>query len=213
MKNQKLTLVLIVMISAIALSFASQNKPAYYLDLQSEFISASQDKVTASTLIALMKKGEDKWNKYRKTHPGDNFGELLKEADLSGMDFSNFNLTMINLKEANLSGANFTNANMAGVNMKEANVEGAIFKNDNLANANMKELTLKGCNLNRANLSEANLKEVTATDCNFSETNLKGTILSEATIKNCNFKRAIANSITSFPSGFNVSIAGIKVID
>ena len=211
MKKHKLAITIFIMLSIVCLSFAIQNESAFYPELKQEIDIESQDEVTAKTLIAIMKKGKDEWNNYRKVNTDNNFGDLLKESDLSGMDLSKYNLSMINLEEANLAGANFSNSNMSGVNIKEANVDGAVFKNANLSNANMKELAIKGCNLHQANLSGANLKEITAEDCDFSESNLSGTILSEATIKDCNFKGAISDSITSFPSGFDLKLEGIII--
>ena len=212
-KSQKFVLAIFVLLSTVTISSTLQKEAPFYPELSLEIDSESEDQAKTKALIAIIKKGKDEWNNYRKAHADDNFGDLLKESDLSGMDFNKYNLSMINLKEANLKGANFSNANMSGINLEEANVEGAIFKNANLSNANMKELRILRCNLQEANLSGANLKEVTAEDSDFSESNLSGTIMSEATIKNCNFKGAISNSITSFPAGFDLKLEGIEIKD
>lgn len=170
---------------------------------------SGDDDSMAQTLKLLMQKGAKAWNKYRDEHPGENFGEALKESDLSNFDLSNFDLSNINLKEAALVNTNFSNANMFGVNIKEAIVVGAIFENAILSNSDMKELSLEGNNFKNAVIREANLKEISLVNCDLSGVDLSGSNLSEAVIENCKFKGAVANHQTLFPEGFDWAKNGI----
>ena len=173
--------------------------------------SPEDDEDSAEAIRTLMKTGAKEWNKYRKNHPEENFDDALKESNLAGFDFSNFNLSHMNLKEANLTSCNFTNADMTGVDIKEATLDGSILENAILREANMKELSLRGINLKGAILENANLKEITMINCDLSHSDLGGTVMNEAEIENCNFKGATANLATLFPPGFDWAAQGIKL--
>src|SRR4051794_4295204 len=86
----------------------------------------------------LMDGGVDKWNAWRKDHPGvvPNLRDaVLMKADLAGGDGVGANLF-----RADLTGANLYGANLQGVNLREADLTHAevgltIFGNTNLSGA------------------------------------------------------------------------------
>ena len=73
-------------------------------------------------------------------------------ADLTGANFSNTDLTNIDLNWTLLNGANFTGANLANGSFKYANLTGTIFYGANLSGANL-DSVLVGTNFRFADLS------------------------------------------------------------
>jgi len=95
--------------------------------------------------LALIQQGVEAWNawysKHRKVIP-----------DLAQANFSNLNLSGINLKRAILKQANFSNANLTKAQLNNANLEKASLLGANLSNANF-----KGANLDFSILFKASL--------------------------------------------------------
>ncbi len=117
-----------------------------------------------------------------------NFSDAnLSGLDLSGIDvsyanFSNANLEGVNFSGATCNGSNFSNANLVRANLNEVVGFSACFKNANLNkailteadfyNADFTGANLHAAHLERANLAEATLESVAARNAQFSDANL-----------------------------------------
>ena len=83
--------------------------------------------------------------------------EITHNAQLSGVDLSNQNLTKGRLGGADLSGANLSNTRLVLAHLHEANLSGANLSFANLRGADLIGANLKGADLTGARLREANL--------------------------------------------------------
>jgi uncharacterized protein YjbI with pentapeptide repeats len=123
--------------------------------------------------VAILKKGVDAWNAWRRENPG--IRPDLSKADFSGRDLRNANLggarlIGTDLDNADLSGACLIDTDLDTANLSHAVLVGAEcssetdFSGARLVYANFSGLTLNGvrfinANLNRADLSGAHLIE------------------------------------------------------
>jgi Pentapeptide repeats (8 copies) len=98
--------------------------------------------------IAMLRKGVDAWNEWRKANP--DIRPHLPEADLSSADLSGAHLTSANLSSANLSGADLSGAHLTSAHLSGANLSGA-----DLGSAYLHWANLSGADLSRANLTGA----------------------------------------------------------
>ena len=114
--------------------------------------------------VAIIQKGVEKWNEWRKKHHD-------VTPDLSRYDFSGSSLGEANLSAADLSEANLAKANLNASDLSEANLAKA--------------------NLNAADLSEANLTKANLSYSNQSNANLTGANFSGAELKNTDFKKSM----------------------
>ncbi|MCL1492777.1 MAG: pentapeptide repeat-containing protein [Pseudanabaena sp. Salubria-1] len=118
----------------------------------------------------------------------------LVKADLSGAKLSGVNLGGANLSGANLSGADLSRANLSGADLSGAYLGGA---------------DLFGTNLSRANLIRADLSGAYLYEANLIRAYLSGANLSGADLSLADLSRAIADSKTIFPEGFDAVGAGV----
>ena len=148
--------------------------------------------------LAILKKGVDKWNKWRKENP-DKISDLseanLSKAHLVGANLSRANLLAANLSGANLSGANLLAANLSGADLVRADLGSAKLSGANLSVANLSGAILGGANLSVANLSGANLSGTILFFANLHSTKLLKTKFSNSLfwstlIMNCDLSEA-----------------------
>jgi hypothetical protein len=141
--------------------------------------------------LAILKRGVDEWNRWRKTHPMER--PNLSEADLSGanlsrvdvspssntisVDLSGANLARANLTRANLCGARLSAAYLDEANLKDANLTGANLSESKLSLANLSGATLVSSVLIGADLSGANLTLSDLREADFAGAHLRYTIL------------------------------------
>jgi hypothetical protein len=121
---------------------------------------------------------------------------ILIEADLSGADLREANLSRAylggaDLREAILSGADLSGANLSEAILSRADLSGAylngaILSGANLSGADLREAILSGAYLNGAILSGANL----------SGADLREAILSGTDLNGANLSHTIVNSFT-----------------
>jgi uncharacterized protein YjbI with pentapeptide repeats len=133
--------------------------------------------------IAMLKKGVDTWNAWRRENP--DIRPDLREADLGGANLSKANLSgavlyeavlyEADLHKANLAEADLFKAKLTGTRLSEANLTGA-----NLAGANMTDAWVDRANLARANLTGADLSFANLNGADLTEANLTGAILKGA---------------------------------
>ena len=150
---------------------------------------------------------------------------IMSNADLSGADFTNAELSGANLPGANLSGADFTNADLRGANLKGANLSKAIFTKADLSAANGSSSSLSSTNT-CASLEGCFPKFVGATDLSNTDligadlsnaTNLNAAVLSRATYntkarpEQDNKGKPVYIEPTQWPQGFNPAYKGVKL--
>ncbi len=124
----------------------------------------------------------------------------LKKANLSGASFVGANLSEAKLCEANLSGAELVMADLSGADLSKVDfsgadlsgvvLQGATLWEANLSGAKLSEVDLSGVELTGANLSGVNLREINLSRANLIQANLKGTILTRTNFKGANLTKA-----------------------
>ncbi|MEG4035261.1 pentapeptide repeat-containing protein [Microcoleus sp. S36b_A4] len=126
----------------------------------------------------------------------NNFVELAKiagldiatdfaDADLSGVDLrdadlSRANLSGADLTYADLSGANLTHADLSRADLSGANLIFAKLSGANLSGVNLGRAKLSGADLSRADLRGAKLRDADLRRANLRATDLRGTKLKGA---------------------------------
>ena len=128
--------------------------------------------------FAMLIKGVDAWNRWRKEHP--NIRPDLSEFDLSGAILSRANLSGTNLSGTDLSRAKFRSANLSRANLSRAKINGADFTGAKFSEAKH----------NEASLSEAILSGLDLSSIDFSGAKLNGAILRGASLRNAILKGA-----------------------
>jgi hypothetical protein len=107
---------------------------------------------------------------------------------------------------ANLSGANLNRANLPGADLSDANLPGA-----DLSRANLSDAYLSYANLSYANLSDADLSGANLSGANLSGANLSGAYLSGANLSGAYLSGADANSLATWPTGFDPVARGVTI--
>ena len=102
------------------------------------------------------------------------------DADLSGADLRDADLSSADLSSADLSDANLSGADLRGADLSDANLSGA-----DLSSANLSDANLSGADLSSANLSSADLY-----GANLYGANLRGADLSSADLSSANLRYA-----------------------
>lgn len=120
--------------------------------------------------------------------------QWLKEIGKGAlMDFSNCDLSYLDMLDTSLLYANFTRADLTCTNLAMANMRGAIMRDANLEKTNMiytnfSDAQLKGANFSRASLIMAN----------FSRADLTDVILTNASLFDCIGNNKEIKSISIF---------------
>jgi serine/threonine protein kinase, bacterial len=131
---------------------------------------------------------------------------LLKSYAKGQRNFTDVELSGLNLPKAVLPKSVWDNADISGSNLQNANLAGGKFAKTNFA-----ETTLRGADLSQsqfanANLQAADLRGANLSGCQFSGTNLKGANLCGANLKGAKLpddqlSMAKTNFLTIFPNG------------
>jgi hypothetical protein len=127
--------------------------------------------------LAILKKGVEAWNVWRKTPPRavpDLWGANLREFDLGGADLSlanlrTANLRMANLRMASLRGANISEADLRTASLSRVNLSGA-----DLSGSSLMEAYIGGANLSTTNLDRSDLTGARVGGTTFANVNLAG---------------------------------------
>lgn len=126
-------------------------------------------------------RGARSWNAWRRAHPEIQIE--LKNAALSGMDLTKYNLMKADLTKATIHFANLTGAALIEAQLNYALLYGATLREANLTKARFVKTRLWGVDFHRADLSEAQLNEAQLNEAN----------LTSATLTNTSFRRAKLN--------------------
>ena len=121
-------------------------------------------------------------------------------------DFSEENLSSLNLEEGKFSKYIFRYAQLQQVSFHKANVSQANFYGANLTNANFSKANLAQTYFSKSNLQNADFRGANLVSADFTNANLNGVNLSGANLKNAKInqeqlKRAKVNWSTVFPDG------------
>ncbi|MCA9735769.1 pentapeptide repeat-containing protein, partial [candidate division KSB1 bacterium] len=141
----------------------------------------------------------------------------LSEADLTGLNFSDCNLSGLKLVRANLMGANLNNVNLMEAVLTEANLRDADLKGAVISEANLGKADLRRAKLNNATLSEvilcnANLSDSILNEAYLSGADLEGICLSNADLKGANLEGTnLSNADLKSANLNNTSLAGANL--
>ncbi|MCA8251799.1 pentapeptide repeat-containing protein [Burkholderia sp. AU31624] len=102
-------------------------------------------------------------------------GTYLRDANLSGAD-----LRDADLSDAYLRGAYLRGANLSGADLSDADLSDAYLSDADLRGANLSDAYLRGANLSGANLSDADLSDADLSDAYLRGAYLRGANLSGA---------------------------------
>ena len=120
--------------------------------------------------LEILKEGVDVWNRWRGSNP--DIRPNFSDEDLSGLNLAEIDFSKTNLLRANLSDSNLKDGHLAFSDLREANLVRA-----NLAGSNM-----LGTLLMDSNLTEANLNGAIIIEANFHIANLNKTNFSKAVL-------------------------------
>jgi hypothetical protein len=128
-------------------------------------------------------------------------GANLEQADLTGADLHEANLSGVNLRGADLSGAQLYRTDLSGADLRGADLTRANLFGANLRGADLREADLTGSRVHWANLSSADLREADLTEANLYRIILSGADLSGAAVTNELLDRAGNLQGTILPDG------------
>jgi uncharacterized protein YjbI with pentapeptide repeats len=174
--------------------------------------------------LEILRQGVPAWNRWRQTsvdvlRAADLEGVDLTETDLTGANFIRANLNGANLQRAKLVRANFSggqlnSANLARANIEAANLEAAFLIGANLSLANLRGAKLIGAHLDKANLQGANLQGAdllgtTLWEADLRRADLRGARLIGATLVESNLEEAnLSGSLVFGVAVWKVRLAG-----
>lgn len=140
------------------------------------------------------------------TVPKPTAADLLAIYGKGKRDFTNYDLSLLNLAKSDLSGANFHEANLNKVNLQGASLLNTDFGRANLNQASLKNAKLARAYLNHADLGGADLRGADLSYAHLSHANLRGANLcgadlTGAKVSDEQLATARTNWTTVHPSG------------
>ena len=111
--------------------------------------------------FAMLNKGVEAWNTWRKKYPEvqpDLRGATLPNIRLIGADFSDVRAARANFVGKDLSGANFRGATLKEADFREAILQRVVLNKADLENAKLNRAYLGGSSLRKADLRKADLR-------------------------------------------------------
>ncbi len=144
--------------------------------------------------LALLRQGTNIWNEWKMKHPYHLSD--FSDADLSGMNlegayFNEANFAGANLSQARLSSAYLGHAVLTGANLWQADLQRAFLYKALLTRANLREADLKEANLSHAHLHQAILCQASLDHSVLQAANLSDADLSDACIIQADLQEAI----------------------
>ena len=150
--------------------------------------------LTRANLVRALADSDTRWpNGFDPVSAGVH--TLVPQENLAGANLSYFD----HLPDLNLTDANLTGANLVGVYF---NAGGIVLTRANLSGADLSGAHLTGADLTGAHLTGADLTGADLTGANLTGANLTGAELS----------RALADSDTSWPEGFDPVAAEVRML-
>jgi len=128
--------------------------------------------VTRAEHLKILRKGSQRWNKWRREHPEIHpmlacydFSQSDSRITLDDYDFSYTNLTPAKLKGMSLRRANFHQAILAKADLRGARLQRANFCRTDLYETNLERARLRGANLQGVQLARTILKGADLRGC------------------------------------------------
>lgn len=115
--------------------------------------------------------------------------ELLRRYAAAERDFSNLDLSVMELREANLVGANLKGANLSKTDLREARLGQVNLTQAHLKGANLSETILWGTDFSEANLHQAELREADLSGAKLIKAHLEETIFAKADLRGANLSK------------------------
>lgn len=150
---------------------------------------------------------------------GTNFeGAILRGVNLKGAQLMGANLRLVKWREPDFSDLDMTLVDLQHTHLSEANFEGAILRNANLQNATFREVNFRKIDLSgarckrvtlRGDLTESNLANIHAYKANFEYSNLRFCDLSQSYLGGSSLKEANLQG-TVFRHRTNLKGASLK---
>ena len=118
-------------------------------------------------------------------------------------DFSNSDMTGMDMRDISFVGCNFTNAKLDNVNFTNTRLESCIFENANMIGVELIKADIDGTSFDNANLSSANLSTATLvnstfvdadlSDSKFSNTVVRSTLFTDSDVSRVDFTFTMLN--------------------
>jgi hypothetical protein len=153
--------------------------------------------------VSILESGVEAWNQWRRDNPAerpslsgidfsdrDLTGVNLHELDLTDADFYGATLSQANLKMATLTGCDLADVTAVGVDLYKVDLQGSFMTGANLSNAYLNESQMGGADLRGANLSGAKLEAAVLVGCDLSGADLSDAILDGADVTDSNLSRS-----------------------
>ncbi len=115
--------------------------------------------------------------------------------DFTNLDLSDLDLTKINLEGADLTGSNLKDSILISARLEGANLTNVILEKTNLKYTNLLGANLTNVNLENTNLEHTNLRKANLVRVNLSQNNIYRTYLDESNLKQANFKGSTLNDV------------------
>ena len=159
------------------------------------------------------------WNRYQAGERDFRGVDLHGETnlfDMTGVDFSEANLSNITLDKLK-----FDNVNFNGANLQRANISEVFFLNSNLSNSDLREakihdLGFNGVDLSNIRLVKAWLIHTSIDRCNFSNADLTEAVIADVNFVECNLTKSQWINVSSSPVNFiesNLIQATLKEVE
>jgi len=137
-----------------------------------------------------------KWNAKKVKIEYAQGGRDFSEGDLSGLNLQKFRLREANFHESQLTNTNLKEADLSGADLSQSNLNGAILRDAVMVKAYMTYANLGGADLRGADLTEAYLRHA-----NLRGANLCGANLTDAKVTPEQLEMAKTNWLTVMPNG------------
>ena len=102
-------------------------------------------------------------------------------------DFSNSDMTGMDMRDISFVGCNFTNAKLDNANFTNTRLESCIFENASMIGAELIKANIDGTSFDNANLSSANLSNVTLINSTFVDADLSDSKFSNTVVRSTLF--------------------------
>jgi hypothetical protein len=172
--------------------------------------------------VSILESGVDAWNQWRRDNPAerpslsgidfsdrDLTGVNLHELDLTDADFYGATLSQANLKMATLTGCDLADVTAVGVDLYKVDLQGSFMTGANLSNAYLNESQMGGADLRGANLSGAKLEAAVLVGCDLSGADLSDAILDGADVTDSNLSRSDIDRASLFGLRYESTKPGI----
>jgi uncharacterized protein YjbI with pentapeptide repeats len=127
-----------------------------------------------------------------------------KRVDLRNQRILKVSAPKARLKDALLTGADFSGSDLAGSDFSQAELGGVKFRGCNLSGGNFRDAEMTAVNLSEADLAGADLTSARLQNCKMYATNLEGAILKDA----CLDGAVLRNVDVTLPSLRDVDLSG-----